>query len=300
MPASVSTAMSKASAPAAALPPAVWRADQMGSYQAAVVPTGYQELDRELPNGGWPSAALIELLVQQAGIGEMRLLRPALDSIARKSRIALVQPPHPPQIAAWTSWGLPAERLLWVKARHGADALWSAEQILRNGSCSALLFWQTQVRPESLRRLHLAAQGTSILFWTIRPLAYARDASPSPLRLTLRPADGGIDVDIIKRRGPQRDETLHLALHDMPAFFSTPTPTREPLERFENACKGDEVGSRSPCRARKGLQAFAVPQAGCIQPYAGCPEFPAPPAVQIVRRASQARDRPLTCVGKSL
>jgi len=199
------------------LPPAVWRASQMGSYQAATMPTGYGALDRELPNGGWPSAALIELLLQQAGIGEMRLLRPALGAIARKRRIALLQPPHLPQIAAWTAWGLPADSLLWIKASRSADALWSAEQILRNGSCGALLFWQQQVRAESLRRLHLAAQGTEMLFWMMRPLACAQDASPSPLRLALHPASGGLDIGIVKRRGPQRDETLYLRFDDMPA-----------------------------------------------------------------------------------
>ena len=205
------------------LPQSVWRADQMGSYQAAVTPTGYRPLDQELPNAGWPSAVLIELLLQQAGIGEMRLLRPALDAVSRKRRIALLQPPHLPQIAAWTAWGLPADRLLWIKTARSADALWSAEQILRNGSCGALLFWQQQVRTESLRRLHLAAQGTEILFWMMRPLACAQDASPSPLRLALRPAIGGIDIEIVKRRGPQRDEPLFLRLDDMPAEPAFPS-----------------------------------------------------------------------------
>lgn len=222
MSASVSP-ISESNATLSSLPHAVWRADQMGSYQAAAVPTGYRTLDAELPNGGWPSAVLIELLLQQAGIGEMRLLRPALGTIAKKRRIALVQPPHLPQVAAWTAWGLPADRLLWIKAARSADALWSAEQILRNGSCGALLFWQQQVRAESLRRLHLAAQGTEILFWMMRPLACAQDASPAPLRLALRPADGGIEIDIVKRRGPQRDEALTLRVDDMP--LSSPTPS---------------------------------------------------------------------------
>ncbi len=219
----------QSNAPLSSLPQMVWRADQMGSYQAAVMPTGYPALDRELPNGGWPSAVLVELLLQQAGIGEIRLLRPALEAVSRKRRIALLQPPHLPQIAAWTAWGLPADRLLWIKTARSADALWSAEQILRNGSCGALLFWQQQVRAESLRRLHLAAQGTEVLFWMMRPLACAQDASPSPLRLGLRPAVGGLDIHIVKRRGPQRDTPLYLRLDDMPAGSAFPiNPTTAP------------------------------------------------------------------------
>lgn len=211
---------------ASPLPPAVWRADQLGSHQAAVVPTGYRMLDAELPGGGWPGAALIELLPQQAGIGEMRLLRPALGAIAGKRRVALVQPPHLPQVAAWTAWGLAAEQLLWINAKRSADALWAAEQILRNGSCGALLLWQSHVRAESLRRLHLAAQGAQTLFWMVRPLAGAQDASPAPLRLGLRPAGGGIGIEIVKRRGPRRDELLFVPLDDMPAAPSTVLPSR--------------------------------------------------------------------------
>jgi protein ImuA len=203
---------------------AVWRANQMASGLATVVASGHAALDRELPDGGWPAASLIELLPQQPGIGEMRLLSPALVSIAQHRRIALVQPPHAPHVAAWSNWGLAAERLLWIKAGCTADALWSVEQILRNGSCGAVLFWQSHSRPEALRRLHLAAQAGDTLCWLLRPLAAAQDASPSPLRLALQPARAGIAVHILKRRGPAREEPLFVPLgvplqtpHEAPA-----------------------------------------------------------------------------------
>jgi protein ImuA len=207
----------------------VWRASQMASYRTPVVPTGHAPLDEELPNGGWPCSVLIELLLQDNGIGEMRLLRPALAALAGQRRIALLQPPYLPQVAAWTSWGLPPDRLLWVKTERAADALWSAEQILRNGSCGALLFWQPQVRSESLRRLHLAAQGSDTVFWLLRPLVSAQDASPSPLRLALHPSIGGVDVRIVKRRGPHFDGMLHVDLLDMP--FYHPFPPTSPVSR---------------------------------------------------------------------
>jgi protein ImuA len=207
------------------LPHAIWRANQMGSYRTSVMSTGHVELDRELPDGGWPASSLVELLLQQPGIGEMRLLRPALSAVARQRRIALVQPPYLPQIAAWSAWGLTLEHLLWVKTARSADALWSAEQILRNGSCGALLFWQTHVRSESLRRLHLAAQETDIVFWLIRPLSTAQDSSPAPLRLALRPAHAGVAIDIVKRRGPRRDDALYLQLDDKSAPSFNPTST---------------------------------------------------------------------------
>lgn len=234
----------------ASLSHVVWRATQMATHRADAVASGHAALDAELPDGGWPKSALIELLPQQCGIGEMRLLRPALASIAQSRRIALVQPPHAPQIAAWAGWGLPAERLLWVKAARTADALWSVEQILRNGSCGALVFWQTHIRPEALRRLHLAAQAGDAVFWLLRPLAGAQDASPAPLRLGLRPARAGIDIHIVKRRGPVREEGLFIPLAlPLAAPPSIPSPTRSshhaPVDRHAPAA----TASRNPASA---------------------------------------------------
>lgn len=233
--------------------PHVWRASQMASCRTTSHTTGYRQLDRELPEGGWPASTLIELLPQQAGIGEMALLQPALRSIAHDRCIALVQPPYPPQATAWTADDFPVTRLLWVKPRSSADALWAAEQILRNGTCGALLLWQSHMRPESLRRLHLAAQAADTVFWLLRPVSHAQDTSAAPLRLALRPAAGGIQLDIVKRRGPRRDVPIFIPLTYLPVARPTSLPTIHPTisevehalvdQRFSSAIAARNVSS---------------------------------------------------------
>jgi protein ImuA len=178
----------------------VWRAGQMASFSASVTPSGWPALDKELPNQGWPHRGVIELLIRQAGIGEMRLLQPALQRVT--GRIALLQPPHMPHVATWIDWGLAPERLLWIRTQRHADLLWSAEQILRNGSCGALLIWQGVLRNEALRRLQLAAQTTDIICWLIRPLLLGDTSSPASLRLALQPRTKGLQINVLKRRGP--------------------------------------------------------------------------------------------------
>ena len=194
-----------------ALHPSLWRASQLARASTRCIDTGHPVLSAQLPGGGWPTGTLVDLMPQQAGIGELRLLRPALASVARR-RIVLVQPPHPPQALALAALGLAPSQLLWIRSARTADALWAAEQVLRSGSCGALLLWQQHARGETLRRLHLAAQSGDTLFFMLRPLAAAQDASPAPLRLGLRPAVGGIEIEFIKRRGPQRDAPLFLPL----------------------------------------------------------------------------------------
>ena len=60
--------------------PSLWRASQLARGRGRVVDTGYPAMSEELPGGGWPIGALVDLLIQQAGVGEMRLLRPALSA----------------------------------------------------------------------------------------------------------------------------------------------------------------------------------------------------------------------------
>lgn len=197
----------------------LWRASQLARGGFRTVDTGYAALSAELPGGGWPVGALIDLLVQQPGVGEIRLLRPALASLGKRP-IALVQSPHVPNGPAFAYLGMPLDRLMHVRASKMADALWSAEQILRAGTCGALLYWAQQVPVSSLRRLHLVAQSSETLFIMVRPLAAAQDASPALLRLAVRPADVGISVDIVKRRGPTCAEPLSIPLHPSPILFS--------------------------------------------------------------------------------
>jgi protein ImuA len=194
-----------------ALHPSLWLASQLAHSTTRCIDTGHPALSAQLPGGGWPTGTLVDLMLQQPGIGELRLLRPALVTAARR-RIVLLQPPHPPQALALAAMGLVPSQLIWIRTTRSSDALWAAEQVLRSGSCGALLLWQNHARGETLRRLHLAAQSAETLFFMLRPLAAAQDSSPAPLRLALRPAAGGMNIEFVKRRGPQRDAPLFLPL----------------------------------------------------------------------------------------
>lgn len=208
-----------------ALHPSLWRASQLAQGSTRCVDTGYPALSGQLPGGGWPTGTLVDLLLQQPGVGEMRLLKPALLAAARR-KIVMLQPPHAPQALALAEMGFEPAQLVWLRASRSTDALWAAEQVLRSGSCGALLFWQQNMRGESLRRLHLAAQAGETLFFMLRPLAAAQDASPAPLRLSLKPAPGGIDIGFVKRRGPQRDTPLFLPL--TPSLLQRHAPLDRP------------------------------------------------------------------------
>ncbi|MCR4470145.1 translesion DNA synthesis-associated protein ImuA [Burkholderia sp. SCN-KJ] len=202
-----------------AIHPDLWRASQLARSSTCGIDTGHPELTDELPGGGWPVGALVELIAQQPGIGELRLLAPVLARSAGRP-VMLIQPPHALQPLALAYWGIDPSGFVTLPAARTADALWAAEQALRAGTCAAVLLWQTHVRTDALRRLNLAAQSGSALFFLFRPVAAARDASPAPLRIALAPRRDGVDITFVKRRGPARDTPLFVPLSPSPILLN--------------------------------------------------------------------------------
>ncbi|UCR84069.1 translesion DNA synthesis-associated protein ImuA [Pseudomonas chlororaphis] len=166
---------------------------------ASLQPTGHAMLDAALPSGGWPEAALTEILIAAQGVGELQLLWPTLARLsAAGERIVLVAPPHVPYPQAWQSAGVDLRQLSVIQAGE-RDALWAAEQCLRSGSCGAVLCWPQQADDRALRRLQVAAETGQTLAFAYRPLKEAINPSPAALRIAVeaRPAQ----LRILKCRG---------------------------------------------------------------------------------------------------
>lgn len=213
-----------------AIHPDLWRASQLAVARGRAIASGHDPLDAELPGRGWPTGALTEVMLPQPGCGELRLLQPALAAVAQRPVFA-AQPPHRLQPAALTWWGLKQGNIHVLKPACTADALWAAEQILRAGTAGAVLFWQSQVHPDALRRLHLAAQRAETLFFLFRPMAAASATSPAPLRIALAPTPGGVNISFVKRRGPQRDDPVFVPLSPSPVLLNR----NAPLDRRSSA-----------------------------------------------------------------
>ncbi|MGN5518769.1 translesion DNA synthesis-associated protein ImuA [Halopseudomonas sp. Lyrl_26] len=152
---------------------------------APAQPTGHAQLDAVLPGGGWPEAALSELLLAHPGSGELQLLWPTLARLTRaRERVVLVAPPFIPFAPAWLQAGVDLRWLVLVQASE-KEALWAAEQCLRSGSCAAVLCWPERINDRGLRRLQLAAATGESLGFACRSLREADNPSPAALRLAL-------------------------------------------------------------------------------------------------------------------
>ena len=176
----------------------VWKG-RPATPPASVHPTGLAALDAVLPTGGWPEAALSEILMAKEGVGELQLVLPTLARLSKaRERIVLVAPPYTPYPHAWQNAGVDL-RLLSVIQAEEHDALWAVEQCLRSGSCGAVLCWPRKADDRALRRLQVAAETGQTLAFAWRALSEAVNSSPAALRLAVeaKPAQ----VRVLKCRG---------------------------------------------------------------------------------------------------
>lgn len=198
----------------------VWRASELAPAAGAVVPSGHALLDAELPSGGWPLGALVEMLVADARAPWSSLLLPALAAHlgGLGGTLALLDPPFEPHVPALAAAGVPAARLLWLRSGAAGQAHWLAEQAAGCAGVAALLAWLPRARPAQLRRLHAAARrrGPLLLFTFLDATWAAAAPTCAPLRLALQLARPGravlprLRIDILRRRGPPLLQPLWL------------------------------------------------------------------------------------------
>ncbi|WP_153163537.1 translesion DNA synthesis-associated protein ImuA [Zoogloea sp. 1C4] len=199
----------------------VWRGDQVASAAPGIA-TGHAALDAVLPGKGWPVGALTEILVPHTGVGELGLILPLLQRVPERRWAVCIAPPGQLYAPALSGAGIPLERLLLVDAESPAHARWAARQSLNSHSCAAVVMWLAEADNGALRRLQLAAEESATTLILIRPATVAGQPSPAVLRLALTARDGGVDVRVLKRRGPQLAGPVAI---DLPRLPVTPAPS---------------------------------------------------------------------------
>jgi len=198
------------------LHPKIWKGTGRGLGVEAV-PTGFIELDKYLPGGGWPQNAITEVFVEHYGIGELSLLMPAC---MRRQSIVWIAPPYLPYAPALVRHGIKLERVLLIRSSGSRrDTLWATEQVLRSRRGLSVLAWFDCLRHNELRRLQLTAEEQNAWVVFFRPMSALTQRSPAALRIVLSRwrtnGTGDLQLQILKCRGG-RPGVLRLDLSGVP------------------------------------------------------------------------------------
>ena len=214
--------------------PAIWRGSEQARVVLPSIPTGFSELDRELPGGGWPRGVASEFLTERNGIGELSLLMPALAQLSQQDGwLMLIAPPWVPYAPALAARGIRVSKVIVARTAGDKDTLWAAEQSLRAGNCPVVLLWPDAINEQGMRRLQLAAEAGGSFGVVFGEAVRAAFSSPAPLRLRLGVRQDRLSVKILKRRGSGLTPTLWL---DVQKPFSAATlPRGAPRHAFMRA-----------------------------------------------------------------
>ena len=205
----------------------VWRgSDWHAGHVNQTWPSGYAALDAELPGGGWPGNALVQIQQAAHSHAEWALLLPALARQAQQQggKLVLVAPPYLPFTPALQAAGIAPQRLCCVPqlpGRSAQDLAWACEQALHCRDVLAVLAWLPELPVAALRRLQLAAasHGRPLWLWQGAQAGQigqmGQHSTPAALRLRLEraPQDAtSLQIQILKRRGPALDNPVQLSL----------------------------------------------------------------------------------------
>lgn len=236
--------------------PNLWRAGQLDQApKEPGIATGYADLDALLPGEGWPTAGLAEFMLASAGVGELRLLAPALGALSQQQErwIAWINPPFIPYAPALQAAGIDISKILLIHPRNHDDMLWALERAARSGSCSCVLAWpeERKLKLKDTQRLQLASKQGRTLTCLFRPQAAAAHASMAELRVALGHAPpGDLRLDILKRRGGWPVQQVCLPAADVgKAKHATAAVIQEQLELWralqeQHSNKADQAGER--------------------------------------------------------
>lgn len=186
--------------------PGVWRG--FGRTRAPAQTTGWPELDDVLA-GGWPIAALSQLVSDAPGFGFSVMVPLLVRMTLEQRKVALIAPPYVPYAPALRDAGMDLNHLLWMTPRDRVDGLWAAEQLLRSSIYGAVVLWIPALEAPVERRLQLAAEaGRSI--GLVAHTGYCPAHSIAAVRLNLAPSPFGISAEVARCRGTRAGATVVL------------------------------------------------------------------------------------------
>jgi len=186
------------------------------------VSTGVSELDASLGGRGLAVGSLVEWLTAVPGSGAGTLALLAAREALRAGGVLVVCDPRGEFFpAAADEWGISLDRVVLLRPRSRADALWACDQALRCSGVSATLCDFDVLNDREFRRLQLAAEEGGGLGLLLRPAKACREPSWADVRWSVKPqvapaAVRGrwVNIQLLRCRGGTEGTALLLEIDD--------------------------------------------------------------------------------------
>ncbi len=152
------------------------------------ISSGWPSVDALLPHQGFLRGSLVEWLSEGPGSGAGSLALTAAREASRQGGAIVILDSsgwfYPPAAAAW---GIDLQRLIWLRPRDQAGALWAFDQALRCPAVAAVWAWLPRLESRWFRRFQLAAESSGSLGLLLRPAHVRGRPSWAEIQLGVQP-----------------------------------------------------------------------------------------------------------------
>lgn len=213
------------------------------------VKTGFDSLDKELLNQGWPLGCLIEIC-QQKMQAEWQLLTPAFHELS--GLIVLLNPPQLPFCQAFIQAGIDLERMVVVAAADKRHFIACFIELAR-ASVGAIMAWQPKesLSYTELRKCTLAAADGTGLCVMFRPSAAQQQSSPAALRIFARLAPVGLELTLFKQKGFLQTQQPRPMVIALPDIWKPVTPYYLLNQKSDTGKQKRRLASVTPLRGKR-------------------------------------------------
>lgn len=198
----------------------LWRGSKQATQtHTSIVDSGHSTLNQNLHSGGWPLTTTTELGLSQPGIGELRLLIPAMRELQQQhsqQNIIWIAPPFLPYAPALSKEHIDVSKLAIIQSNTIKDTLWAAEQSLLAECCAAVFCWTGthNLTTRELRRLQLASEKSKTWNVLFRHSDCLKQPSSAGLRIHLQAnTHSKLDLHILKQPNGWGGQHCTLSLH---------------------------------------------------------------------------------------
>ena len=109
------------------------------AYTFSGIRTGFDALDAQLYNRGWPPGGCIEVISDQCGLDAMGVFMPMMKTLSGQGHWQVfIDPPYTPYAPLLAGEGIDLREIMLVHPRNRDEVLWSTEQALRSNTCSVV------------------------------------------------------------------------------------------------------------------------------------------------------------------
>jgi len=238
----------------------VRRLEQARRPADAWVTSGWDALDRLLPERAFGRGTLVEWLTDGQGSGAVTLALSAAREACREggSLVVIDQQRlfYPP---AAVGLGIDLANLILVRPRED-DHAWALDQVLRSSAVAAVVCWPGRWDDHTFRRLQLAAEASGNLGLLVRELSVRGEPGWADLRLLVEPRPGGslsgrrLRVELLRSRGGMSGGVVELEINRTEEFL-TPDERRPAAQEqrppTRRMASHDSRLSLNPIAARK-------------------------------------------------